>query len=771
MESFQGGTIMISVEYGELKSIGNSAGTLGVEPKTGCIRSMVWNGKGVDIFKQLRQNIKGYIGGLRIYDEKARKWYTDYNSPFTVSNFRAGVKNISFNKYYKGSEFKLKVVFTAEKDCIDWSVEIEKNNKKVKDRSIRVYFIMPLIAGWDVWAPAYLGEFTFDGMASFEYMYSQIPYFGNKEIVVPILSHFNKTLDAGYSIIVPYDKKVPAAKFQFQNGERVFDWGTQEKKYIEDNPVLEVVNYYIGLIGARKLQTSCKIFLHEGDWRPGLGLTFEKYKNYFVPQAKDIYKKEGVFQCGGIKTADFIKEEKKLGLKYLEFHGHFPSYGYYFPKEESWKTIGVSERLYHQSKGKLSPEEVERETAVISKKEIERLTRDKAEYTVLSRKSIKKALIKLKKAGINCYYYTNFSDAFKPWVEKNFKSSLAKAENGEYVPSGWYMCHLVNADLKYPFGKYMLETAKKTLKEYPMLDGFFLDCWRHYDLDFAHNDGVTVVNNKPCYSTNFAFDGLNEKIHDLLVKKGMNNFANKPQTIRSMKDVDGQLLEGDGSISEEKFFYASIAKPMFCMWTSDAKSTDENLRRTVVSAGYPTTPHIDGSSGYSVAHWSDYKSRTPAGKKYLKKISALYQSYLPLYAQFKERVLCFEADPMRLSEGMRGKLYTVKDGYVAGMMSDGLSDEDSIKYKRIKYAYFKVKRGYDVGTVEIMYPGDKKPRKAKFMFNGAIIAVPLPGYKNCAVVKLKVTKKTGKTIKPMKFSEVVDSCGDPKTAFEEIKNK
>jgi len=227
-----------------------------------------------------------------------------------------------------------------------------------------------------------------------------------------------------------------------------------------------------------------------------------------------------------------------------------------------------------------------------------------------------------------------------------------------------------------------------------------------------------------------------------------------------MKSVDGVLLEGDGDISEEKFFYAAIAKPIFFMWTSNAKTIDENLRRAVVLGAYPTTPlHVD------------YKSNTQNARKNLKELASLYQKYLPLYAQFKERILCFEPDPMRLPSGVKGKLYTVKDGYVAGIMSENIEIKDRIKYAKIKYAYFRVKRGYDIGIVEILYPGYKKPKRCKFMFNGSIIAVPLINYKNCAVIKLKITKNTGKKIDNMKFSEVIDSCGDPKTAFEDISKK
>ena len=198
---------MISVKYGELRSISNPAGKLSVETKTGFIRSLSWNGKNTDLFKQLRQNIPGYIGGIRIYDELEKKWYSDHTSSFKVSDFKAGSKKISFKKDYKGSSFLVKITFTAEKDSLDWAVEIEKKSRKTADRGLRVYFFLPMIAGWEVWAPAFKGEFTFDGMTSFEYMYGQIPGVGNHEITVPVISHFSKELDIGFSVRLAFRNK------------------------------------------------------------------------------------------------------------------------------------------------------------------------------------------------------------------------------------------------------------------------------------------------------------------------------------------------------------------------------------------------------------------------------------------------------------------------------------------------------------------------------------------------------------------------------------
>jgi hypothetical protein len=321
-------------------------------------------------------------------------------------------------------------------------------------------------------------------------------------------------------------------------------------------------------------------------------------------------------------------------------------------------------------------------------------------------------------------------------------------ENGNPIPSGWYMSHNMNADPKWSFGKFCYESAKKIFKGYPMLKGFFLDCFRHYEIDFGHDDGVTVVNGKPAYSMNHSYDDIEKLIKTKVMKpRNLTSFANKPMSIRSMRYCDGQLLEGNGDQYEEKFFWASIANPMFFMWTRGDVSLDEFLRRSVLHGSYPRDAQLTDTN------------------------IKLYQKYLPLYKQFKKRVLCFEPDPIRIPNGSRGKLYSLKDGYVAGIVNLNIDKGDRVKWGHRPYAVFRVKRGHDITKAGIMYPGDKKMRNVKFKFDGTFIGVPMDEYTNCAVVKLFAGRKSGKKIGKNRFANTPRMCGDPDSAFEDISER
>ncbi|MFH1706921.1 MAG: hypothetical protein ABIF71_03265 [Planctomycetota bacterium] len=744
----------------------NATARITIEKKTGWIRGAEWKAKKLDLFKQVRGGIPGYIGGLRVYDEHDRAWYSDYETPFTVSGARCRGNTVTLTKQFRGAAFALTVTYIMDRDGLNWKVRAVKKNAGAADRSLRVYFSFPLIAGWDFWAPCNNGERHCDGMTPFEHMYTQIPYVSESEIILPMVSHYNRALGVGYSMVDPIDKNVPAAKFGFDNLNKCYNWGAMRKDW-RDAPVLEGCNYAIGLVGKRPMETEMFLFFHEGDWRPGVGMVYRRWQSFFDPFNDAIYEREGVFQCGGIQNADYIPQMRAMGVKTLEVHGHFQDYCDYFQSgKDRWMHIRHKEGLRRKIIEDLKLDAMGREERMAFEKAhpihdlIEKFIAGHTEAEIAkklgvtvkelyhTRADIKRRLKALAAAGISCHWYFNYTDGYRYRVERDWPDAICRDEEGEPIPSGWYMCHNMNADPRWSFGKFSFESARKIFKEYPTLDGFFLDCFRHYEIDFAHDDGVTVVNGKPCYSVNRSYDDIERLIKTKIMKpRNLTSFANKPNSIRSMRYVDGQLLEGNGDQYEEKFFWASIASPLFFMWTRSDASLGEFLRRAVWHGCWPRE-----------AEYTDANIR-------------FYQKYLPLYAQFRRRVLCFEPDPMRIPAGSRGKLYTVKDGYVAGIINLSVNDSDKVKWGKRPWALFRVAQGCNVSRVGLMFPGDKKMRKVHFKFDGTFIAVPMDGYTNCAVVKLFVTGKAKKKIGVDTFTSKPRMCGDPDSAFEDVSER
>ncbi len=128
-----------------LWTLENKEVAIGIEKTTGFIRSMFFKKSKVDLFQQVRGGIPGYVGGIRIYDERDRRWYSDLSTGFSLSGAKAEGGVVSFTKRFAGAPFKVRVILALGQDALDWQVEAEKTDGSVADRSLRVYFQMPVI--------------------------------------------------------------------------------------------------------------------------------------------------------------------------------------------------------------------------------------------------------------------------------------------------------------------------------------------------------------------------------------------------------------------------------------------------------------------------------------------------------------------------------------------------------------------------------------------------------------------------------------------------
>lgn len=723
--------------------VGNAFGDMLIEQDTGRFRGMAVRGKNgrVDLFEQVRGQIPGYVGGLRIYDELDRRWYNDFNSEPRVISARVSKTRdrLTLVKEYRDCPFQVTLDLRFKGSALEWNVTLAQESDC--NREVRVEFFVPLIAGWMLWTAANCkaddaaaglnSPWPFDGMSSFDYMYNQGPYFADRELCLPVFSVYNEKLDAGFTFSEHLERNVPASKFQFSNADRAFNWGFQQQPHVEDVPYFEHVHYYIGMHGRNPCTTGGLVFFHRGHWRAGLGEVYRRFREFFDPPVPAIWDRAGVFECGGIETADRVQEFKSCGGRYLEVHGHFPFYGDYFYEDgKHWYGI---EYLEDKHLGRLDP---------------------KKNYRKRTQGLIAEKLKILRDHGISNHFYVNYTDGFQPWIEKHFPDSICHYEDGRKGPSGWRFCHCINPDPQFGYGRWAVKKIEKILKRYgDRLDGLFLDCFRHFELDFGHSDGVTMVNNKPAYSNNWALSKIQEQIGARLQALNKDCFANKPRTIQNMRHVDGVLLEGHGDGAEIKFYFSCIAKPIFFMWTGLAKPQEEFLKRSVVYGGWPRDPIFEGKT----------PQEREASKRFYR---ALYAKYLPLYKLFKGRVLCFEPDPVSFSDGLYGQIYTLPDGsYVIGCMMDWVSVNDTVRFQTPREVRFKLPDGEHLNEVFVFYPGDPNPHKIEPGQAGAWRVVPLDKFVSAAVILIREGGKRGER-RRKSLRDRSDHCGDPVSAFE-----
>ncbi len=170
--------------------------------------------------------------------------------------------------------------------------------------------------------------------------------------------------------------------------------------------------------------------------------------------------------------------------------------------------------------------------------------------TTLSRAKIEAHCKLARQNGVGTFLYYNVTESEHEYAQKNFSSSIAHAESGK--PIGAFRaqeypdaraCLLMNSDPTSPFGRHMIQQARAMVEAYPDAAGFFWDVFgRSYMFDFTHDDGITMVNNKPVYYPEFMYQRLmREHIRPLLRSKGMLITVNKPTTVVSCEGVDGVM--------------------------------------------------------------------------------------------------------------------------------------------------------------------------------------------------------------------------------------
>lgn len=645
------------------------------------------------------------VVGLVLFDELRRQEFSDLTQTPKIDQFRAtssgGVVRASFRKTFLGAEFVVAETYTITGDHVRWDVKVSKT--KGADRTLRVIQVVPLPLGpYQGWSAISDAPFSIKPYTPFAIEYGQSVSGSVGEVrwrtLIPSVVFYSQQKKRAISFTHPFE--VPAVRIRFLNNTSAkadFHWNSRLYPP-EERPYLQVVNEYLGLRDNKDVETSLLIASHDANWRPALGWIYSKYREYFDPDPK-FDQWDGVYVHGYDLMKDSYSEadrrkileyRRKHGALWEEQHGHFPWYGLMIPKPEvkTWMS-----------------ESHPREGFTNSREKIAAHARLNNEY------------------GIGTYIYYNITEAEYWYAEKEFSSDIAKDENG--IPIGAYKaadhpgkraCWLMHADPTSPFGKHMIAQAKEMVEAYPALGGFFWDVYgRSYMFDFAHDDGITMVNNKPAYYTGFMFERMMQQhIGPMLRAKGMGFTVNKPTTIVHCKGIDGVM--------------------------SRERTPDMEVPPWIVAQAYTgLNRHVmilDGGSGghaeklllnclrygmfYSQisSRGEDRKPLTPAQIAANEKIA---ETYLPFIQRFRGKKWVFHPRALELPKHTDGNIFRSKDGSVIITMVDywrayrgvdGFSENVRVicrlpDAKDMKHVYVASIDGHKVWKVDAERDGDQ----------------------------------------------------------------
>ncbi|NOY57347.1 MAG: hypothetical protein GXO75_00235, partial [Calditrichaeota bacterium] len=595
------------------------------------------------------------IGGLIIYDGLKEQEYSDLKNSgrVTFSNVSKtdSLITLTVGKKYPGADFNTKITYSLFPDHLRWDVYLEKT--KGADRTMRITYVTPLlIQDWKLWAPVARTPFTVHPDEPFLIKYGQ-SYGGpvgsmTWRSVIPTVTFFDEKGGRAVNFTVPFE--VPQIMVRFtSNIDRNHFYHFNSRKYsLEQRPHFFVINDYLGLRDHRNAHASLLISSHRANWRESLGWVYHKYREYF-DASPAFAKSDGVWMNGyevlhltpENEMSARLSEAQKNGVKWEELHGHFPHYGLMVPDDSvsTWKFEGKGMDL--------------------------------------SRQIIRRTLQRFHDYGIRNYIYYNITEAIHGYATDKFPHSIARDEDGKPIlafrgakyPQEVNSCFLMNADPATAFGKHCVQQLKKMVQTYPQMDGIFYDVFgRTYCFDFAHDDGITMVNNKPAYFPIFMFQKNMEIISPYLHAQGKCITCNKPTMIQVCKGVDGIMMrESNPKDADPPWLIAQSYLGLnrhILIATSSIGKDQESLYQNCLRFG---------------AFYTDISKRRPIHGKPpdpegIKISETLRSAYGHFIKDFKGKKWVFYPRALELPVFTRGNIFKLADGRVMiTMISPGRS--------------------------------------------------------------------------------------------------
>ena len=585
-------------------------------------------------------------GGLKLLDELRGREFSDLENPGVITALSesqsGGVAALTFDKQYAGAEFVVTETFTVSATQVRWDVRVKKSSGP--DRTVRVINLLPMpLGGYQAWAPISDAPFAVKPWLPFSIDYGQSTSGaigeGRWRTTVPLMVFYSRRNHRALAVASPLE--VPAVRIRFlsnTSAEADFHWNSREYP-LRERPYFEVSNEYLGVRDGRDLQTSLLISAQPSDWRPALGWFYAQYKPYFDPDPR-FDKWDGIYGSGYEYLKSTLKPEEiaaayadeyARGERWEELHGHFAHYGSMIPDASVKSWTNQSDSFG------------------------ETMTREKiAEHCRVARD-----------AGIGTFLYYNVTESEYWFAQEKFPDSIARNEAGGTI-GAWQSqkypdkraCWLMNADPATSFGKYMIQQAKDMVDAYPAAAGFFWDVYgRSYMFDFAHDDGITMINNKAAYYPEFMYQRLmQDAIGPLLHGRNMQITANKPVTVASTRGIDGVMTMEDAPREESPAWITAqsyLGLNRHVMILDENAPNEETMYLHCLRYGaFPSFPSLRDRNGKPITPEAIANNRTIENK------------YLPFIEMFKGKQWIFYPEALQLPENTFGNIFRLRDGTV-----------------------------------------------------------------------------------------------------------
>jgi len=617
-------------------------------------------------------------GRLEIVDELTPGHYRDGQSACDVVARQEKDGSVVVEKRFRGACFGVREKWAVENGEARWDVSVSLD-KGEAPRSIRIRQFVPWATSepyrWDVWTAQQHFPRSVVQVGQTSMVYGDL-CFGT---AIPILTIFSGRADVGLSLAKPFGLRIP-------RWAMVFDGYRGGGVTIESG--------HMKLASGHPAETALMLHPHEGCWRPGLGWLVRKYPTYFQAGHPDASKKvDGGFLIGSPSTTTRqARLARSYGAKVAEMHHHYRYYGDYFPERGTWRTIeGDPPR--------------------------EAIRKDERSVEVI-RKSIK--MFRRNKIA-PLLYIQIAGDGYQPYVEKKFPESIALNTDGQRMGQKYYKVWMMNSDPSLPFGKSIGEELARFFRLYPEAGGLFWDQACYDDLDSAHHDGITMVDNQPMYRLAYCYEPHRDWMVDEAHRRGMVVSANGLLSIELGEGIDQIMAEGTSWLADV-IQYECVARPMlFYHYFKDADDVEEMFQKCLIA----------GATGYAVPNHD-----LPADAE------RLFRVYTSLVAHLKGRTWLLEPRPLTLPRRVDGNIFTGGDGnlYVT-LVSSGQSLRDAGKPQPVTF-HVRSRKVSAIRSVTYWNTHGKELR-AGFQIEGDVASITLPKHKVASVVRIELAVRNG----------------------------
>lgn len=415
-----------------------------------------------------------------------------------------------------------------------------------------------------------------------------------RDISLPLICLYNNKKNHGLTVVADFEHKKPHLAIMVDNKDIVYTY--TDLRATPEHP-LHVSHHLIG---------------HEGDWRPGLKKIMNIYPENFNPKVPVDIHNIWYFLSNPFVREKKIRELQQDKTGWVEMHGYFPFYGHYAPKAKSWNIISNSDK--------------------ITLDEWERSSGQDNSYHIMN-----KVIELYHTYGIKVYLYFQVFEAWHQWAETYYTSSIAFKASGNPYPA-WQLTNLMNPDPSYVWGNYIISQITHILDQYPGADGIFYDRMDYYNYDYAHDDGITYIDDRPAYMLAFAQEEINKTIFDLCHTKGKSILGNGPTSIEICKNLDGILAESDPT-TLQRLQYLALTRPLvFLVKDYTPEQTEMKLKWALCCGAFPSI-----TCGDSISQG----------------IETLYQ---PLFNLYKARKWVLDKEPLKIPQHLMGNIYTLENG-------------------------------------------------------------------------------------------------------------